>query len=669
MFNQLFSSPPSQLRPGLMAGHYPEKNEKDEGVAQKVIHSLHGKITPKKLSEKKISQLLNDIQTYSQGYEKMSEDELLDNLENIRVHLHQHGLTTALTRQAFALIREFAWRTLKMRHFDCQLIGGWIMVHGGLAEMETGEGKTFTATLAAAAAALAGIPVHVITVNDYLVARDAKLMAPLYRSLGLTVSAVTSDMDGSSRREAYSADITYCTNKQLAFDYLRDRILLGDDRGRLKLQLEHIHAAASRSSQLFLRGLCFAIVDEADSVLIDEARTPLIISREVDTSDEKEMYLEAIDLSETLEEGVDFSVNYIDRKVELSDSGREHLSEGAKIKGGIWSGKRRREELISLALSAKYLFQRDHHYIVTDGKVSIVDENTGRIMADRSWEGGLHQLIELKEGCEITGRREHLARMTYQRFFKRYICLAGMSGTAMELRDELWSVYHLPVIKVATNKPNQRVNEGSIVYRNQNEKWIAVVHQLMFHREQGRPILVGTRSVADSEYLSKLLGEKSIPHQVLNARQDEREAEIVANAGQEAVITVATNMAGRGTDIPLGSGVAALGGLHVISAGINEARRIDRQLYGRCARQGDPGSYEAILALDDELLGIYLGKLSKKILYFMIGINNIFTQYLSISVQRLAQKSKENQHRAIRRNLLHLEKQLNKMLAFTGQME
>ncbi len=652
-----------------MAGHYPERHDTDEGNLQKLVHSFRGRLRPKRLSTKRVGQILNAIHGYAQQYEKLSDNELQDCLTEIRTLLHQNGLTHTVTQQAFALIREFAWRTSKMRHFDCQLIGGWIMVHGGLAEMETGEGKTFTATLAAATAALAGIPVHIITVNDYLVARDAKLMEPLYNELGLSVGAVTADMEGPSRREGYSSDITYCTNKQLAFDYLRDRMLLGDDRGRLKLQLEEIHTDASRSSQLFLRGLCFAIVDEADSVLIDEARTPLIISREVDSPDEIELYLDAVKLSEALAEGTDFAINYSDRKIDLSESGKKRLEDEGQIKGGIWSGKRRREELVLQALSAKYLFEKDHHYIVDEGKVSIVDENTGRVMADRSWEGGLHQLIEIKEGCEITGRREHLARLTYQRFFRRYICLAGMTGTAMEVSKELWSVYHLPVVKVFTNKPSRRENRGTTLYVDKGEKWKSVVTQVILNRQQGRPVLVGTRSVADSEYLSQLLDLKSIPHQVLNAKQDEREAEIVATAGETTNITVATNMAGRGTDIPLGQGVAELGGLHVISTEINKAQRIDRQLYGRCARQGDPGSYEAIFSLDDELLHGYLGKVGKNFLHYLMRMNNGFAQYTGLTVQRLAQKTKESQHRTIRRNLLFIEKQLGKMLAFTGQLE
>lgn len=652
-----------------MAGHYPEKLQPTESLPHKVGHYFTGRFKFKNIPQTKVKQILSEVHKYAQQYEELPEAELHDNLENIQSQLHQNGLTHSLTLKAFALIREFSWRMCNMRHFDCQLIGGWIMVHGGLAEMETGEGKTFTAILAAATAALAGIPVHIITVNDYLVVRDAQLMEPIYNALGLTVNVVTADMDGPSRRAAYRSDITYCTNKQLAFDYLRDRILLGDDRGRLKLQLEGIHNDNTRSKQLYLRGLCFAIVDEADSVLIDEARTPLIISKEVGSAEEKELYLVAMQLSENLQIATDFIINYAERRVELSETGSKCLQDAGLIKGGVWRGKRRREELVSQALSAKYLFEKDHHYIVVDGKVSIVDQNTGRVMADRSWEGGLHQLIEIKEGCEITGRRDHLARLTYQRFFRRYICLAGMTGTAMEVSKELWSVYRLPVVKVFTNKQSQRVNRGSLVYSGKNEKWKAIVARLILSRQQGRPVLVGTRSVADSEYLSQLLNAESIPHQILNAKQDGREAEIVATAGEKGNITVATNMAGRGTDIPLGEGVVALGGLHVISTEINEARRIDRQLYGRCARQGDPGSYEVIFSLEDEMLQLYLGYLSKKVLSQVWHAENNVLQKIGLTAQRLAQRSKERQHRGIRRNLLQMEKQLSKALAFSGQLE
>ncbi len=535
--------------------------------------------------------------------------------------------------------------------------------------METGEGKTITATLAAATVALAGIPVHIITVNDYLVNRDTELMGPVYHALGLSVGKITADMNAVARRNAYASDITYCTNKQLAFDYLRDRILLGNDHGRMRLQLERLHDKNARADRLFLPGLFFAIIDEADSVLIDEARTPLIISRTREGSEEERTYLQAMRLAEQLEGGTDFHIDPLERRILLSDKGSERLTEAVQSIGGIWNGTRRREELVSQALAALHLYECDRHYLVQDDKVLIIDENTGRIMADRSWERGLHQMIEIKEKCEVTGPKEHMARLTYQRFFRRYLRLAGMTGTACEVRRELWSVYHLPVLKVPTNKPCLRRSHGRHIYPDKERKWKAIMARIREVHQQGRPVLVGTRSVADSEHLSSLLEDEGLPHQVLNARQDAREAEIVAKAGSKGCVTIATNMAGRGTDIPLGQGVADIGGLHIIATERNEARRIDRQLYGRCGRQGDPGSYESILSLDDELLQHHFNHSMRRFLVRLFRKDSKTLQWIGLVATRLAQSATESRHHRMRRDLLQIDEQLGKLLAFSGRME
>ncbi|TKB06037.1 preprotein translocase subunit SecA [Desulforhopalus sp. IMCC35007] len=667
MFNERFSPEAAQLRPGIAGGYYPERPQNSSGWLQKAVHSLAGVVKSGAISRRKMDKIVGRIHHHSHLFEKLDDEGMRAKTREIRRQLHQRGLTENLTSQAFALVREIAGRTINMRHFDSQLMGGWIMVHGGLAEMETGEGKTLTAVLAAATAALAGIPVHIITVNDYLVSRDAKVMSPVYQALGLSIGAVTATMDEVARRSGYGCDITYCTNKQLAFDYLRDRILLGNDHGRMRLQLEKVHDGNARAKRLFLRGLCFAIVDEADSVLIDEAITPLIISRESEGSEEKETYLQAMAFAKNLEAGRDFEVDQRERQTQLSEEGSKRLAEAAKVLGGIWSGMRRREELVCQALSAEFLYLRDRHYLVQDDKVMIVDENTGRVMADRSWERGLHQMIEIKEGCEVTAQREHLARLTYQRFFRRYLRLAGMTGTAREVHRELWSVYGLQVLRVPTNKPSRRKDVGHHVYQDQTEKWTAVVRHVKKMQQSGRPTLVGTRSVGDSEHLSKLLHSIGIVHQVLNARQDESEAEIVGRAGEKGCVTVATNMAGRGTDIPLGRGVAELGGLHVISTERNEAQRIDRQLYGRCGRQGDPGSYESILSLDDELLAHHLSDFLRVILNRLVAEGKF--QSLAFLAMRQAQSARERRYLRMRRDLLQVDEQLGRLLAFSGRME
>jgi preprotein translocase subunit SecA len=664
-----FSTTAPLLRPGIADGYYPERPAPASSWLQKSIHGLSGKLASGEVTPRSFRQTISAINQYGKEYEIRSDAELAETTKDLRIQLHKQGMTADLTHQAFALVRETAQRTINMRHFDCQLMGGWVMVHGQLAEMETGEGKTLTATLAAATAALAGIPVHIVTVNDYLVARDAESMGPIYQALGLTVAAVTADMDESARRAGYSSDITYCTNKQLAFDYLRDRILIGNDQGRLRLQLERLHDQNARTGRLFLRGLCFAIIDEADSVLIDEARTPLIISRKCNSSEEEQTYRQAMTLAEKLAVGSHFSIDQKSRVVKLNDNGSAYLAEIAPSLGTVWKSARQREELVHQALSAHHLYTRDRHYLVDDNKVMIIDENTGRVMADRSWERGLHQMIEIKEGCEITGRQEHLARLTYQRFFRRYLRLAGMTGTAQEVQHELWSVYHLAVTRIPTNKPTRRTETGQRIYGDKTLKWSAVVKRIRRLQEKGRPVLIGTRSVGDSELLSELLQETGLKHQVLNARQDAHEAEIISKAGQKGCITVATNMAGRGTDIPLGEGVTEIGGLHVIATECNDARRIDRQLYGRCGRQGDPGSYESLLCLEDEILQHHLGPIARAILKSTTRLNNGVTNKISLSAMRLAQVARERNYLRMRKDLLQMDEQVGRMLAFSGKME
>ncbi len=657
------------LRPGIADGYYPERPVDAPSRLQRMGDALQGFAQGASTTKRKARQIVDAIDRYGKPLEKLSAARLAETAGTLRVQLHQNGLTDNLACQAFALTREAAGRTIMMQHFDNQLIGGWHMLQGHLVEMETGEGKTLTAVLPAAAAALAGIPVHVVTVNDYLVARDVELMGPVYRALGLSVAAVTADLDEPARRGGYASDIAYCTNKQLAFDYLRDRILLGSDQRRLRLQLERLHDPNARSKRLFLRGLCFAIIDEADSVLVDEARTPLIISRKKNKAEEALIFGQAMELAARLADQEHFSVDHNERQVKISDHGSARLAEIAPPMGSVWKSARQREELVRQALCARHLYVRDRHYLVHEGAVKIIDENTGRVMADRSWERGLHQMIEIKENCELSGQQEQLARMTYQRFFRRYLRLAGMTGTAREVSRELWSIYKLPVKHVPTHRPVRRRAIGHHVYPDKASKWRAVVERIRELRAELRPVLVGTRSVEDSELLSSLLAEEGIEHQVLNARQDAREAEIIARAGARGCITVATNMAGRGTDIPLAAGVAERGGLHVICTERNEARRIDRQLFGRCGRQGDPGSYESLLCLEDEILFHTLSSPLLTILRLALKTEGKSAQLIVLGAMRLAQKNRERRYLRMRRDLLQMDEQLGRMLAFSGKLE
>jgi preprotein translocase subunit SecA len=607
------------------------------------------------------------VDAESAGFEDLFDDELRSVADQLRVQLRLVGFDDVVVARSFALVREAAALTLGQRHFDVQLTGGWVLLHGMVAEMETGEGKTLTATLPACTAALAGIPVHIVTVNDYLARRDAETMGPLYRALGLSVGTVTSGMDTADRRDAYRCDITYCTNKQVVFDYLWDRITLEGRPSRLRLKLERAAGDARRDEKLIHRGLHFAIVDEADSVLVDEARTPLIISERNDDELEHSLYRNAIELARALERGRHYTVDDREKRVELLQGGRDRLTELAEPLGSVWAAQMQRESLVGQGLVALHCYHRDQHYLLQHEKIEIIDEYTGRLMPDRSWEHGLHQMIEVKEGVPMTGRQSPRARISYQRFFRRYRRLAGMTGTAREVAGELSAVYRLAVVRIPTNRPMRRTFVGEQVLPDAERKWAAVVRRISDLHRLGRPVLVGTRSVAASERLSALLGQAGLPHSVLNARQDQEEAEIIALAGQVGRISVATNMAGRGTDICLSPEVVELGGLHVIATERHEARRIDRQLFGRCGRQGDPGSYEVVVSLEDELFETHCDALAR-------GLSEAAARRgprLSGPGLRLAmrrcQKAAEHLHSRMRRDLLRRDTQLDSLLAFSGR--
>src|SRR5262245_20699163 len=568
---------------------------------------------------------------------------------------------------AFALARETARRHAGMRHFHVQLLGGAALMAGGLAEMQTGEGKSLTALLPAIAAALSGRPVHIVTVNDYLARRDAEQFRPVYSALGLTVGIVEHGQQPQDRQRAYACDVTYCTNKELVFDYLRDRLALGARRGRTRLLVDELFKTklAGQSQRLLLRGLHFAIVDEADSVLIDEARTPLILTgMAAETQSDAGLYEIALDFARRLVRDDDFQVMASRKETRLTASGERRIAELTEGLQVLWAIRRAREELGRHALSALHFFRRDVQYIVADGKVQIVDEFTGRIMPDRSWERGLHQLIEAKENCAITERRHTLARITYQRFFRRYLHLCGMTGTAIETAGELRAVYGLPVVRIPTNRPLRRTNLGTQIFGTAAEKWIAIVDSVNAVTRQGRPVLIGTRSVDASEHVSELLFKAGLHPVILNARQDRQEAEIVAGAGQPGQVTVATNMAGRGTDIQLHPAVREAGGLHVILSEYHESRRIDRQLYGRAGRQGDPGSYESIVALDDELFQRFAGKQLLRITTGGVRPTKKVSPIIGRALKRYGQSSAERLHGRVRRMTLAEDHRWAKNLGF-----
>ena len=670
MFNSSLAAAAAAMRPGLISGPYPEREDRVLGWIDRAFSGLQGHLA--RLCIDRRSGLRKVSTTIGRQGEALAalDTAQLDTLRiELRRRFRRQGLSHPLCIRAFALIRELAERTIHLRHYDSQLMSGWVMLHGQLAEMETGEGKTLAATLAAATAALADIPVHVITVNEYLVQRDAQAMGPIYQALGLTVGYVTQSMPPEARRAGYACDITYCTNKQVAFDYLHDRLLLGNNRSQLRLQLESAYADNSRLEKFLLRGLCFAIVDEADSVLIDEARTPLILTRNVDSTAEHTACHQALKLAQELINGGDFYLDVAQRNVQLSLAGQQKLAGLPLSREGLWRNSRRREELVCQALHALHLLHKDHDYLVFENKVLIIDANTGRTMPDRSWERGLHQLVEAKEGCPLTDAREQLGRLTYQRFFRRYLRLGGMTGTAREVSAELWSDYGLRVQRIPLHRPCRRRELPPLIYPRAEEKWAAVVESVKELQEQARPVLIGTASVGDSESLSRKLVAAGVAHRVLNARQDRAEAEIVAAAGKRRQVTVATNMAGRGTDILLAPGVAELGGLHVIAACRNNAQRIDRQLSGRCARQGDPGSHQTIISLEDNLIRQNCRLTLIQILSSRRTTGGWFQRKLSLYFIRRAQRGVERRHREARRALRRFDGQTGRLLAFSGQLE
>ena len=569
---------------------------------------------------------------------------------------------------AFALAREAARRHVGMRHFHVQLLGGAAMMSGAIAEMQTGEGKTLTAVLPAVAAALMGRCVHIVTVNDYLARRDFDQLRGVFIALGLSVGLIEPGQPHQARQRAYACDVTYCTNKDIAFDYLRGRLALGRRGHTGNLVNDFLRSTPSYNSGHLLRGLDFAIIDEADSVLVDEARTPLILAgvQEADESDPK-LYEAVLDLARALEPENDFRVVLNEKAIRLTAHGERLLAERTSRRHGLLTIRRAREELVQKALTALHLFHRDIEYIVTQGKVQIVDEFTGRVMPDRSWEHGLHQLIEAKEGCQITGRRDTLARITYQRFFRRYLHLCGMTGTAVETAGELHAVYGLRVVRIPTNRPLRRTGLGARLFTNAALKWNAVVDTVRTIVQQNCAVLIGTRSVDASEHVKHLLRQAGLEPVILNARQDQQEAEIVAAAGRPGRITVATNMAGRGTDIQLHPAVKEAGGLHVILTEYHELRRIDRQLFGRVGRQGDPGSYEFIVSLDDELFARFASKTVRQILANAVWGGPKISSVVGLALRAYSQAAAERLHARTRRMTLAEDHRLSKILGFAGK--
>jgi preprotein translocase subunit SecA len=596
--------------------------------------------------------------------EAETNEQLLARSQLLKLKARQGDSLNGMIAEAFALVRESAKRTIKQRHYDVQLVGGAAIHFRSIAEMETGEGKTLVATLPAFLNALQGKGVHVITVNDYLAHRDAEWMGPIYKLLGLTVGCIQTGMPDGARRAAYACDITYGTSKEFGFDFLRDelkRLQLGETHRKTFEQAFLGRGGHMEAEMPVQRTHHYAIVDEADSILIDEARTPLIIgANNQPTQEEAAAYYGADQLAATLVRTKDFKYDPQERKAELNASGRRKVQAVAGHSSFVTLTVDGLYEYVERALRAQIAYLKDRDYVVVNGEVVIVDEFTGRMMPGRQWQDGLHQAIQAKERLEITLETITAARVTVQDFFLRYKKLSGMTGTASSDARELRKIYKVHVFKVPTNRRGRRVWVLDRVFSTEDEKFRAVADQIIDWNKQGVPVLIGTRSIEKSEKLSALLNAAGIEHQVLNAKNHEIEAQIVAQAGQRGKVTVATNMAGRGTDIKLGEGVAELGGLHVVGTERHESRRIDRQLAGRCARQGDPGFCQFFVSVEDEIVEAYGEKPAARVRKRYRGLGELTSPTMRRLILR-AQAKKERQHFRDRKLLMNYEKQRAEM--------
>ncbi len=616
------------------------------------------------------ARLMRDAETvdkHNLSMQRMSDRMLREKLDAYRTRFQRGGtgreqhLPTAL-----AAIREAAFRQVGLRPYPVQILGALAMHDGMLAEMATGEGKTLVAALVAVLAGWTHRPCHIVTVNDYLAQRDADWFRPLYRFCGLRVGCVTSTMEPVDRREAYAQQVTYTTSKELLADFLRDRLRLrriSDPQRRLIRAL--LAPRAAERETMVMRGLHAVIVDEADSVLVDEAVTPLIIAQRRENPVLRTACRAASVLADALVAGRDYTLETRYREVELTDAGMMAVESLAERLPPLWRGPGRRRELIEQAISARIFFLKDKNYVIQDGRVVIVDEFTGRIMPNRSWSEGLHQAIEAKEGIEITEPNETMARLSFQRFFRLFPHLCGMTGTATEAAGEFWRIYNLSVVTIPTHKPCIRRLEPEKVFHTADEKWRAIVDEIQNLHAQQRPVLVGTRNVAASERLAAQLDAAGLEYNLLNAVRHKEEARIIAEAGLHGKITIATNMAGRGTDIKLAGEVARIGGLHVIATERNESKRIDRQLFGRAARQGDPGSARGFVSLEDELFQRFTHAPVSRSLTALHARNPRQSYKSVLLAMDRAQRSAERLAFRMRRSVLGADTWLDESLSFS----
>jgi preprotein translocase subunit SecA len=600
-------------------------------LVKRTVDRIFGETNEQKL--RRLEPDLEQVNAWGEPVKGLSDAELSAKTPEFRRRLAAGEALEDLLPEAFAVVREVAERKVGLRPYDVQVLGGIVLHQRKIAEMKTGEGKTLVATMPAYLNALVG-KVHIVTVNDYLAKRDREWMGPVYEHLGLTVGLLQEEMSLEERRSAYQCDILYGTNTQFGFDYLRDNLAISWE-------------------QRVQTGLDYAIVDEIDNILIDEARTPLIISGS--TSESAKLYKQFAKLSPRFQKVRDFEIDEKSRRIHLTEEGLRRAEEALGVENIYAPQQIERLHHLELALRARHLYHKDVDYIVKDGRVVIVDEFTGRLMEDRRYSEGLHQALEAKEGMEIRRETQTLAQITLQHYFRLYRGLAGMTGTAATEEEEFKEIYGLSVVVIPTHKPMIRDDRPDVLYKTEREKFNAIVEEIDRLNKEGRPVLIGTTSIEKSELLSALLKRRGLSHNVLNAKQHEREAEIIKDAGQRGAITVATNMAGRGVDIKLGEGITPLGGLHIIGCQRHESRRIDDQLRGRAGRQGDPGSSQFYVSLEDDLLRLF-GE--QKMLHWALGTleegQKLEHQMLTKAL-RTAQQRVEAHNFSIRKRLLEYD--------------
>lgn len=673
-------SPPSfgadRVSGGARLGERPDRD--DRGVFELVVDEgalLGARLFGARSLARRAAAAIRRINALAARYDGRPAAELAEELKALRPRLRGEGLGGPATDQAFAALRALLDAELGLRPYDVQIGGGWRLLMGYLAEMRTGEGKTLTAVSPAAIAALAGAPVHVISVNPYLVRRDAEYARPVFERLGLSVGVAAEPMELAERRAVYGSDVVYAVNKQIVFDYLRDRIEARGVGSAMELSAASL-ADPAGAPRFAMRGLHFAIVDEADSILIDEARTPLIISRKQPNPDLALLAEAALELVSGFEEGRDYLLDARRRHIRLTEAGKKALKSAQVRHAMLLRGRGRREAAAILALYAQRLLHRGEHYVLQEGKVALVDEYTGRFMPDRSWGQGLQQIVERKEGLEPSDQTTTIGQLTFQRFFRRYRALAGMTGTAREVEGELWRVYGLSLSVVAPRFTWRLERLPTRILPSLAEKWEHVAARAGGLSRAGRAVLIGTRTIAASREASAALTKAGLAHRVLNAENDAEEAEIVAEAGQRdeagaGRVTIATNMAGRGTDIRLAPEVRAAGGLAVILSERHDSGRIDRQLIGRAARQDDPGSAEIALSMEDDILATaHLGRSAARLARWMrSGAAPAVAQALARLLFDYAQRRLEHANSAARAASVERDAKLAKLLAFTGPPE